>query len=143
MSERKAAHTDLKILAQTFGVLASEVETTLTSLKVCEFKPFEIILKEGEAGSEVFVLLKGRLSVSKRRLIFFSKQAAQLKPGDLFGEIGFLVPTTRSATITAAEPAEVARITLEDFRKLLSAHPQLQARIEEMARRRLYSLSSV
>ena len=50
--------------------------------------------------------------------------------------------TTRSASIVATESAEVARIGLNDFKALLDAHPELRARIEEMARRRLYSLQA-
>ena len=141
MTERKAVHADLKILSKTFGVLTSELEETLSSLTVCAYEPEALVLKEGETGTNVYVALKGRLSVRHSHWVFLTKEVARLKPGDLFGEIGFILPTTRSASVAAAEPCEVARIVLADFRKLLDHHPELRARIEEMARRRLYSLS--
>jgi len=141
MTERKAVHADLKTLSKTFGVLTSELEETLGSLAVCAYEPEAPILKEGETGTNVYVALKGRLSVRHSRWIFLTKEVAQLKPGDLFGEIGFILPTTRSASVVALEQCEVARIVLDDFKKLLDRHSELRARIEEMARRRLYSLS--
>lgn len=142
MTERKAVHADLKILAKTFDVLTAELEKALPSLAVCVCAPEEMILKEGEKGTDVYVALKGALSVRQSRWLVLSKEVAKLGSGDLFGEIGFLVPTTRSASIVALEPAEVARIGLNDFKALLEAHAELRGRIEEMARRRLYSLSA-
>lgn len=142
MTERKAAHADLKILSHTFGVLTSELEETLRSLSVCYYEPGAVILKEGETGTNVYVALKGKCSVRKSQWIVMSKEVAQLKSGDLFGEIGFILPTTRSASIVAVEQCEVARIVVADFKALLDRHAELRARIEEMARRRLYSLAA-
>ena len=142
MTERKAVHTDLKTLSSTFSVLTAELEKALHSLTICVYEPGAVVLKEGETGTEVYVALKGKLSVRQSRWLVLSKEVAQLGPGDLFGEIGFLVPTTRSASIVATEPCEVARIGLTDFKELLEHHSELRARIEEMARRRLYSLSA-
>ncbi|HBA59412.1 MAG TPA: hypothetical protein DCZ92_01040 [Elusimicrobia bacterium] len=142
MTERKAVHADLKALSQAFSVLTSDIEETMGGLAVCAFEPGDVILKEGEAGTSAYVALKGKFSVRKSQWLVLSKEVAQLGPGDLFGEIGFILPTTRSATIVALEKCEAARIVLDDLKKLLDRHPELRARIEEMARRRLYSLSA-
>lgn len=142
MTERKAVHADLKILSKTFDVLPSELETGLGSLVVCAYEPGAVILKEGGTGADVYVVIKGKLSVLQSRWVFLTKEVAQLAPGGLFGEIGFLVTARRSASVVAKEQCEVARIPIGDFKALLGRHPELQARIEEMARRRLYSLSA-
>ncbi|PIU20446.1 MAG: hypothetical protein COT18_02235 [Elusimicrobia bacterium CG08_land_8_20_14_0_20_59_10] len=142
MTERKAVHADLKVLSKTFSVLTSEIEETFGSLTVCSCEPETVILKEGETGTSVYVALKGKFSVRKSQWIVMSKEVARLGPGDLFGEIGFILPTTRSASIVAVEKCEVARIVLGDFKKLLDRHSELRDRVEEMARRRLYSLSA-
>jgi len=142
MKERKAIHTDIKVLAKAFDLLASEAEAALPSVTVCEYEPGEVVLKEGDSGDAAYVALKGRFTVRKSQWLFLSKEVAKLEPGNIFGEIGFLMPTTRSASILADGPCEAARLTLGDFKGLLDKHPQLRARIEEMARRRLYSLSA-
>lgn len=142
MTERKAVHADLKILSKTFHLLVSEIEETLPSIKVSAYEPESVILKEGEPGTNVYVVIKGGLSVCQSRWIFLSKEVAHLGPGDLFGEISYLVPTAkRSASIVAKSACEVAHIASSDFKKLLDRHEELRTRIEEMARRRLYSLS--
>ena len=142
MTERNAVHADLKTLSKTFDVLTSELEKTLRSLKVCVYEPGDLILKEGVAGTDVYVALKGKLSVRQSRWLVLSREVARLGPGDLFGEIGFLVSSARSASVVAADRCEVARIVLPDFKELLNNHSEFRARIEEMARRRLYSLSA-
>jgi CRP-like cAMP-binding protein len=142
MTERKAVHADLQILFKSFGVLIAEIEKTLQSLKVCLYEPGEVVLTEGGRGTNVYVVLKGKLSVRQSRWLILSKEVAQLGPGDLVGEIGFLVPTTRSATIVANSQCEVACIVSKEFKELLNGHSELQSKIEEMARRRLYSLSA-
>jgi len=142
MTERKVVPADLKLLSKTFGVLASELEKTLRSLTVCVYEPGDVILREGDSGTDVYVVLTGKVSVRQSRWVFLSKEVAQLGPGNLFGEIGFLVTTTRSASIVANGPCEVSRIVLNDFKELLNRHAELREKIEEMARRRLYSLSA-
>lgn len=142
MTERKPLHTDFKTLAKAFDVLPSELEPGLPSLTVCAYEPGAVILEEGGRGTDVYVALKGRLSVRQSRWFFLSKEVARLEPGNIFGEIGFLVEATRSASVVACEQCEVARITLNDFKALLEQHTELRSRIEEMARRRLYSLSA-
>ncbi|HNW44879.1 MAG TPA: cyclic nucleotide-binding domain-containing protein [Elusimicrobiales bacterium] len=142
MTERKVVPADLDLLSKKFTIAATELKKTLSSLAICVYEPGAVILKEGEPGTDTYVLLKGRVSVRRSRWLLLSKEVAQLKPGDLFGEIGFLVPTTRSASIVASEQCEVFRLVPGEFKELLERHAGLKARIEEMARKRIYSLSA-
>ena len=142
MEKRKTVPADLELLSRTLDVAAPELENTLRSLTVCIYKPGAVILKEGTIGTDVYVVLKGKVSVRQSRWFVLSKEVAQLGPGDLFGEIGFLMPTTRTASIVANGRCEVFCMVLNDFKELLNSHSDLRFRIEEMARQRLYSLSS-
>ena len=142
MEKRKAVHGDLEMLSRTLCVAAPELEKTLHSLTVCIYEPGDVILKEGTTGTEVYVVRHGKVSVRHSRWLVLSKEVAELKPGDLFGEIGFLMPATRSASVVANGRCEVCCIVLNEFKELLTRHSDLRFKIEEMARKRLYSLSA-
>lgn len=58
----------------------------------------EPIVNEGDEGSSFFIILKGTAAVYKRPL---PEAVATLKPGNLFGEIAFLSPRTRTTSVVA------------------------------------------
>lgn len=140
---RKPTQADLEALGRTFGSTAEDLRTTLSSLTVRACKDGETLVREGELGSDVYVVLKGTMAVRRSRFVFMSREVARLGPGDFFGEIGFLVPAARSASVSAVGPCEVFRMVADDMKALLERKPDLRAGMEETARRRLYALSGV
>jgi len=142
MTTQKPKPEDMAVIAKTLGLAAGEAQRTIPSLTVCGYPDGAAVIREGETGSDTFVVLKGEVSVRSTRWLFFQKEVARLKSGDIFGEIGFLVSTARSASVVAAGPCEVFRLAAKEFRDHLERHPDLRTRIEEMARQRLYSLSA-
>ena len=67
--------------------------------KVITYRLYDVIIREGEPGRTFYILVSGRVDVSKQA----TGVVAQLKPGDSFGEIALMHgQTTRSATICAA-----------------------------------------
>lgn len=139
---RKPGPADLAVLAKTLAIPAADIPQALPSLSVCACQDGTAIVKEGEAGGETFVILKGQVSVRESRWIFLHREVARLSPGEIFGEINFLVPTARSASVVALDGCEVARIAAGDLKAHLERNPELRSGLEELARRRLYALSS-
>ncbi|RKZ14374.1 Crp/Fnr family transcriptional regulator, partial [bacterium] len=66
------------------------------------FKQGETLIKEGEAGDEFFVIIKGKVEVSSRGSVI-----AVLGDGEFFGEMALLEGVKRSATVRAIEDTEV------------------------------------
>jgi len=111
---------------------------TLTLLAVPAGAP---IIREGEVGTDVYVLVKGDASVRRKRWLFFDREIARLRAGDFFGEIAFLVPTVRSASVVAMGPCEVFRVVSDDLKSFLERNPALREKLEETARERLFALA--
>ena len=66
------------------------------------YKAGEVIFKEGTHGSAVYILSSGKVEVSK--LVHGKKIVLGiLGAGDMFGEMSYLDPGPRSATVTALE----------------------------------------
>jgi len=89
------------------------------------------LIREGEKGRGLYVLLHGGVDVWKRdgqdKVLL-----ATLGPGDVFGEISLLNDVPALATVTAAGRAAVLFLQRDHFEKLLSAVPKLRVYLEEL-----------
>jgi|GEM_PF-231116 len=65
--------------------------------RICEYEPGEVIIKEGALDSWVYFLIKGSLIIEKDE----QKIAMLRRCGDMFGEMGVIDGSPRSATIRA------------------------------------------
>ncbi|MEL6823166.1 MAG: Crp/Fnr family transcriptional regulator [Calditrichota bacterium] len=95
-----------------------------------------LILIEEEVGSTMFVILDGRVKISRisddgREVIL-----SILSEGDFFGEMSLLDGQTRSANVTAIEESELMVIRREDFLQMLHDYPQIAINLlKELAQR--------
>ena len=64
-----------------------------------EFEAGKLLMREGESGHEVFVVVRGQLEVWRRRE---GGQIANLGPGEVVGEMALLSKKPRNATVRAA-----------------------------------------
>lgn len=83
----------------------------------------EILLKQGDIGDSMFILVSGRLS-----WIVHSKNGevlaeGELGKGDIIGEMALLSGDKRSATVISLRTSQVVRISRDDFRKSFSNSP--------------------
>lgn len=95
-----------------------------------------LILIEEEVGSSMFVILEGRVKISRisddgREVIL-----AILSEGDFFGEMSLLDGHTRSANVTAIDDSELLVIRREEFLQMLHDYPQIAINLlKELAQR--------
>lgn len=91
----------------------------------------EVVMREGEAGEEAYLLERGRLRVTRNGV-----QLAELGPGDWVGEMSLLLDEPRSATVTAITDAQLRRVTRDSFGRLLAQDPRrTQELLRQLARR--------
>lgn len=138
------AEAELKVLAGglRFTGAPAELRRYLPSLTLLDCGPGDVLLKEGDLGADVYVIAWGTVTVKRRSLWLFTKDVAQLQAGDFFGEIAFLTPALRSASVVSNGASRVFRILAADMRNLLERRPELRAGLEDAARKRLTNLSS-
>jgi CRP-like cAMP-binding protein len=89
------------------------------------------IVRAGEPGDVLYVVLDGEVSVRRRGL-----PAIPLGIGSFFGELALLNEAPRTATVVAVTPVVCLTIARARFLKLLHAEPAIAvAVLEEVARR--------
>jgi CRP/FNR family transcriptional regulator, cyclic AMP receptor protein len=89
-----------------------------------EVEEGKVLTREGQSGSEFFVIVDGEVSVTKN-----GREIRTLGPGDFFGEIALLEDTPRTATVVAKTPLRFFVLTRRSFRSLLAHQPELEQKV--------------
>jgi small-conductance mechanosensitive channel/CRP-like cAMP-binding protein len=130
-------HTGPKSTTSSIARLLSSIDlfATLTEIErqalaesatVETYALGEQIIKQGELGDVLFVVLDGEaqvLAVSKEGE---QVEIATLLRGDIFGEMSVLTGTPRTATIRATTDLVVASVTREKLTPLLKKNPEVE-----------------
>ena len=96
-----------------------------------ECKPGQVLALPGDAGSGMFVILEGKVSVDARGGTF------ELGPGDFFGELALLNPDAeRVARVRAVTDVRAIGIPRTEALELIETEPTVTlAMLRELARR--------
>ena len=91
----------------------------------------KIVVNEGAAGTEFFVILGGQARVERH-----GRQVATLGPGGFFGDLALLDRAPRNASVVADSDLEVAKLGQRAFDSLLD-HPGFSKKLLAGLARRL------
>lgn len=125
-------------LLQIFGsgLTPDDIAELVDGAEVKELRANEVLMKEGEEGTDIFIIRRGSMIVERQiggKPVFLS----YLPAGAYVGEMAVIDGSRRSATVRAAIKSEVIRLPGEAFVRLLARKPQLkQKAFAEMERRR-------
>jgi CRP/FNR family transcriptional regulator len=89
----------------------------------------QILLREGDAGDEMFLVRRGVVLVSKKVTGPVEQVLARMGPGNFFGEMSLFDREPRSATIQADPETDVALLVLDrgSLETLIEANPRAAA----------------
>jgi CRP/FNR family transcriptional regulator, cyclic AMP receptor protein len=113
-----------------FGGLSEDQLRELASVAVPRSWPAgEVIFREGDAGDTCYVIQSGSVRVIRNHSDGRTITLAELKQGDLFGELAMFDTEHRSATVEAAEDTAAVALLAVDMRRLLSRHPDMALKL--------------
>lgn len=90
----------------------------------------EPIVREAEAGSDLYVIDRGEVSVRVGGTTA-APEIARLRAGDFFGEMSLMTGEPRRATVKALGDVATLRVDKDSFREVLARYPKV---VEEIAR---------
>ena len=125
-----------------FAILApQQIESLASEARVQEFLPGEQVVRQGEPGEELFIMLDGTAEVrvhQARR----SSTVASLQRGQFFGEMSLLTGEPRSATVVATTPLRVVSIGKMALSRVVQKDGDLVGRISEVVAQRQVELAA-
>ena len=134
---------DLLGLVPIFSKLDPEqLDALLDVTRLRRIEAREEVFHKGDEGTQVFVVLKGRLKV-----VTHSPEGAEvvfgiIDLGEVFGELALLGGgLRRSATLTAIEPCELLVIDRQAFLPFLHQHPEAAVNLLEVLANRLRDIN--
>jgi predicted RND superfamily exporter protein len=110
------------------GLRPSQARVVVLMGEVRHFGPGQHVIREGEQGNEMYVLLNGRAEVliggdgTKQRV-------AQLGRGDVCGEMGLVRHHLRGADVVAASEVEVLSVNERFLQRIQRRYPRIAARV--------------
>ncbi len=107
-----------------------------------DFLPGDIVIGQDEHGSALYVIVHGTVFVSRRDENGGEQRLATLASGDYFGETALLGDEVRTATVRAAEPVALLRLTREDVLAVAAQDPDFDQHLHATAAARNAEQSS-
>jgi len=105
--------------AELFTILDEETITSLADHATIDvFGPGEVVVRQGDAGSSLFLVLKGTLQVSVNEVTVGS-----IHEDSFFGEMSLLTGEPRSATVRAFTEVWLAEVTKELLEPIFACNP--------------------
>ncbi len=87
----------------------------------------EVIFDEGEEGQGLFVVLKGKVQITRPNAA--GGVMLEFGPGSFFGEVALLDQSVRTAQARAVEDAQIVALFRAEFYSLLETHSAIASRI--------------
>jgi CRP/FNR family transcriptional regulator len=115
---------------QTAGLLA----TALTTRTVVRG---HVVFKEGDTGDRLFIVMDGKVKISRAATDGRENLLAVLGPGEMFGELSLFDPGARTATATAITDSTLTSLDHDDLRPMLLAHPAIAVQLLRALAQRL------
>ncbi len=117
-----------------FQPLSEEnIRELVSDLKLQQYAKGKIIIKKGDPGVNLFIIVSGKVEVLGDDDMFITF----LEKGEVFGEMSLLSGEPVGATIKGLEPTTVLYINGKNFRRMLDKFSSLQMYFARLLARRL------
>lgn len=108
-------HDDIKALAQYMGVYRAQ--------------PNETIIREGEIGDHMLLIVRGEVDILKRGMQREQQHMTSVGAGTTIGEMSMIDGEPRFATCRTTQATTFGVLTRDNMAKIILEQPQLGAKI--------------
>ena len=103
-----------------------------SSAKVVAYEQGQYIIRQGEIGKKLFMLIRGGAVVE-----IDGKKVADIGHREYFGEIAIMGDTTRTASIKTTQPTIALSISKKAFKQFLQHHPKVTLKVMKQVIKKL------
>jgi CRP/FNR family transcriptional regulator, cyclic AMP receptor protein len=116
---------DLKSVSLFRPLAPNELQSLAGKLEERDYRKGEPIYQEGDRPDRLYVILAGKVEISKKAPAEYRQVIAMLPPGRFFGELAFFENRPHSARAQAVEDARLVTLDRAAFDNLEKDQPQL------------------
>ncbi|MEO1002356.1 MAG: mechanosensitive ion channel family protein [Cyanobacteria bacterium J06638_7] len=127
-----------------FGPLSDDELASLARQARClRFSPGEAVVQEGDPGDSLYQLVSGSMEVRKRKAGVAPLPVAQLRAGDIFGEMSLLGDSPRSASVVAKDECVLLEVAQQHIAPLIQRNPALLDQLARLVTARRHQLEDL
>jgi predicted RND superfamily exporter protein len=110
------------------GLRPNEARIAVLMGQIKRFAPGEVIVRQGEMGSEMYVIIQGHTQVfagagSERKYIL------DMQRGEVFGEMALIRHNPRTADVVASDSVEVLAVDQRFLERLQRRYPRIASKV--------------
>jgi DNA-binding NarL/FixJ family response regulator len=117
------------------------LRATDSDFKIRYMQSGELLLREGEKGERLYLLMKGRLTAYVGNEAS-PKVLGRINPGEFVGEMAYINREPRVASVKADEDSELVEFSIDTFDQILYRKPSWMKALLQTLSRRVKSLNS-
>lgn len=130
--------------AALFEALSEEDSRALrASVKVVKLDRGERLFTEGDAGDRLYIILSGKIKLTKAAPDGRENLLSVHGPGEMFGELSLFDPVPRTSSATAVTEAQLAGLAHDSLRTWLSTRPEVAMHLLQALAQRLRRINEV
>jgi CRP/FNR family transcriptional regulator, cyclic AMP receptor protein len=103
----------------------------------------EHLFQEGQDGDRLFVVLDGKMKLTRAAVDGRENLLGVLGPGEMFGELSLFDPRPRTSSASAVTDATLAALGHDALRRMLQDHPEVSLHMLQALARRLRRANDV
>jgi MFS family permease len=120
----------LRVLPLFAGVPRARLDNAVRAATEVPVTAGTVVVRQGDAADRFYIIVSGRYTVSEQPATGAEPVVLrQLGPDQVFGELGLLYRTVRTATVTADEDGLLLALERDDFLALVGASGPLRNRL--------------
>jgi len=124
-----------------FSTLDEESLGSLATVSAVEkLERNDMVFAENDSATALYILLSGRVAITRESFDGRESVLALMEEGDLFGEMPLFDHGQRSADARALEPSEVLAVPYEAMQRLYDSRPELLWRVVALLTSRLRAM---
>ena len=117
------------------GLPAARLEVAARQLVGIPVDAGSVVVRQGDLADRFYLIGEGSVTVTQAPVAGGAEvHLRDLGPGDVFGEIGLLRRSPRTATVTATSPGLLLALDADAFRDLVGSGPGLSTRLLDLYR---------
>jgi len=118
-------------------LMDEEIEQVLSRTHLREFSAGRVIIREGETGDSMFIMVSGEVEITKQLTLVLDEDTPKervmirlkAENGAYFGEMSLLELDSRSATVTASTDCRLLELFHQDFLELIQHNPSMGVKL--------------